>query len=55
MKWIHPTQVRPDLGGMTFLHVNSFYRAVPPTQDCSFSLDSVYFYNYYVKKIQFIL
>ena len=44
------TQVRSHLGGMIFLHVNSFCQAVPPRQDCSFSLDSVCFYNYYVKK-----
>ena len=44
------TQVRSHLGGMFFLHVNSFYQAVPPRQDCSFSLDSAYFYNCYVKK-----
>ena len=37
------------LGGIIFLHVNSFCRAVPPRQDCSFSLDSACFYNHYVK------
>ena len=44
------TQVRSHLGGMIFLHVNSFCQAVPPRQDCSFSLDSACFYIYYVKK-----
>ena len=40
------TQVRSHLSGKIFLHVNSFCRAVPPRQDCSFSLDSIRFYNY---------
>ena len=44
------TQVRSHLGGMVFLHVNSFCRGVAPKQDFSFSLDSVCFYDYYVKK-----
>ena len=44
------TQVRSHLRGMIFLHVNSFWRAVPPRQDCSFSLDVVRFCNDYVKK-----
>ena len=44
------TQVRSQLGGMIFLHINSFCRVVPHRQNCSFSLDSLYFYNYYVKK-----
>ena len=50
-RW-HPTatQVRSHLGGMVFIHVISFCRAVPPRQDCSFSLDSVCFYSYYVQK-----
>ena len=43
-------QVRSHLGGMIFLHVNSFCRTVPPKQDCSFSLDSACFCDYYVKK-----
>ena len=47
---IHPTQVRSHLGGMIFLHVNSFCQAVPPRLDCSFSLDSVCSYNYLAKK-----
>ena len=38
-------QVRSHLSGMIFLHVNRLCRAVPPTQDCSFSLDLVCFYN----------
>ena len=42
------TQVKSHLRGMMFPHVNSFWRAVSPRQDSSFSLDSVYFYNYYV-------
>ena len=44
------TQVRSHLGGMIFFHVNSFCQAVPPRQDCSFSLDSACFYIYYVTK-----
>ena len=28
------TQVRLNLGGIIFLHVNSFCQAVPPRQDC---------------------
>ena len=44
------TQVRSHLGGMIFLHVNSFWQAAPPRQDCSFSLDSACFYIYYVEK-----
>ena len=43
-------QVKSHLGGMIFVHVNSFCRAFPPRQDCSVSLDSVCFCNYYVKK-----
>ena len=43
------TQVRSQLGRMIFFHVNSFCQAVPPRQDCSLSLDSVCFCNYYVK------
>ena len=42
--------VRSLLGGMNFLHVNNFCQAVPHRQDCSFSLDSVCFCIYYVKK-----
>ena len=46
-RWdLTPTQVRSHLGGMIFLHVNSFCWAVPPRRDCSFSLVSVFFYNY---------
>ena len=37
-------KVRPHLGGIIFL------QAVPPRQDCLFNLDSVCFYNYYLKK-----
>ena len=43
-------QVRFPLGGMIFLHVNNFCRALSPRQDCSFSLGSVCFYNHYVRK-----
>ena len=43
MRMVHPTQMRSHLGRMIFLHVNSFYRAVPPMQDYLFSLDSVCF------------
>ena len=53
---IHPTQARSLLNAgevsrsrTIFLRVNSFCQDVPPRQDCSFSLDSVCFYNYYVK------
>ena len=53
---IHPTQARSLLNagqvsrsGTIFLRVNSFCQDVPPRHDCSFSLDSVCFYNYYVK------
>ena len=42
-------QVRSHLCGMVFLHANSFCWAVTPRQDCSFSFDSVYVCNYYVK------
>ena len=35
------TQVKSHLGEMIFLYVNSFCWAVPPRQDCSFSLDSL--------------
>ena len=53
------SQVRSHLEGMILLHVNIFWRAVPPRQDCSFSLDSVCFYNYCVKRaihlIEFLL
>ena len=38
------------LGEMIFLHVNGFCWAISPRQDCSFSLDAVCFYNYYVSK-----
>ena len=41
---IHSTQVRSHLS------INSFCRAVPPRQDCSCSLDSVCFYDHYMKK-----
>ena len=44
------TQVRSYLGGMIYFHINSFCRAVSSKQDCSFSLDSVRFCNYYEKK-----
>ena len=43
-------QVRSYLGGIIFPRVNSFCWGVPPRQDYSYSLDSVCFYNYYVKK-----
>ena len=43
-------QVRSHLGGIIFLHVNSFCRAVPPRQYYSFSLVSVWFCDYYMKK-----
>ena len=40
MDSFHPyetsTQVRPDLGGIVFLHINSFCPTVPVRQDCSF-------------------
>ena len=36
-RWdLNSTQVTPHLGGMIFLHVYSFCRAVPPRQNCSF-------------------
>ena len=47
-EWIHRTLVRPHLkrrshlGGMIFLRANSFCRPVPPVQDYSLSLDSVF-------------
>ena len=44
------TQVRSHLDGMIFLYVNSFCRTAPSRRDCSFSLDSVCFCSYYVKK-----
>ena len=40
-EWIHPTQVS---------RAPSFYWAVPPRQDCSFSFDLVCFYNYSMKE-----
>ena len=50
-KWdLTLTKVWSHLGGIIFLHVNSFCRGVPRKQDCSFSLDSVCFCDYYVKK-----
>ena len=35
---------------MIFLHVNILYRAAQPRQGYIFSLASVYFYNYFMKK-----
>lgn len=36
--------------GVIFLHVESFYGAVPPRQELLFSLKSVCFYRYFVKE-----
>ena len=50
-KWgLTSSQVRSHLGRMIFFHVSSFYGTVLPRPDCSFSLDSVCFINYFVKK-----
>ena len=43
------TNVRSHLDEMIFLHVNSFCQAVPPREDCLFSLDSACFYIYCLK------
>ena len=45
------TQVRSHLGGIILLHVNSFGRVVPHRQDCSFNLDLVCFYKYYLNSV----
>ena len=50
-KWgLTSSQVRSHLGGMIFFHVSSFRGTVLPRPNCSFSLDSVCFNNYFVKK-----
>ena len=57
----HPGEIshqkmRSHSGGMIFLHINSFCRAAPPKQDCSFGLDSVCFYKQLLDgKVQFTL
>ena len=51
LRWdLTSTQVRSNLDGMIFLHINSICQTVPPRQGCSFSLDLVCLYIYYVKK-----
>ena len=49
LKW-GPTssQVRSHLGGTIFFHVSSFCGTVLPRPDCSFSLESVCFNNFFV-------
>ena len=49
-RWDHTsTQVRFHLVGMIFFLCKQFFWAVPPRQDCSFSLNSLCFYNCYMK------
>ena len=50
-KWcLTSSQVGSHLGGIIFFHVSSFCGTVLPRPDCSFSLESVCFNNYFVKK-----